>query len=316
MSIQDDDATSPFMCGVEAPITFQYDWTSEDSLTALIIQQMAEEAKVGSAEVPESLYQCIDPDALEDIFQPLQDGTPRTSGCVTFHLAGHYVTADSDGTVEIESELGRLKRSGGNLLLTGDVPTDVFEQLSAQFLGGVARDRTHLFALYGRDIDVARTRLSRANANLDHAHLLTYEAAVRSAAQAQTSDSPSQLSTSPVYGSLDDFEAEIRTEIFELQRRQMGFEPGELRFCFDSLQILSSEEDDRTVTDFLQTVTETVEEVSGMGQYILPQAYESSSVQAVESLFDVTIELKIGKDGPEQRWHLHDTNYTTTWFSI
>ncbi|WP_049970744.1 DUF7504 family protein [Haladaptatus cibarius] len=316
MSVPDNSATSPFMCGVEVPITFHYDWANEEALSAFIIQQMIEETGVDSSDVPESLYQCIDPDALEDLFQPLQDGTPRTSGAVTFNLAGHYVTANSDGTIEIESELGRLKRTGGNLLLTGDVPADVFEQLSAQFLGDVTYDRTHLFALYGRDADVARTLLTRANANPDHAHALSYEAAVRSTTQAQTNEHSNQLRVTPVVGSIDDLETTIREEIFERQRQQMGFDPGELRFCFDSLQLLCSEEDTQTVNSFLRTIAETIEEVSGLGQYIFPGAYESSPVQAVKSLFDVTVELKIGEQGPEQRWHLHDTDYTTTWFPI
>ncbi len=316
MSVQDDGVTLPFMCGVEAPITFEYDWANEDGLSASIIQRMVEEVGISSTEVPESLYQCIDPDALESLFRPLQDGTPRTSGDVTFELAGHYITANSDGTIEIESELGRLKRTGGNLLLSGDVPADVFEQLSAQFLGDTAYERTYLFALYGRGTDVARRQLSQANVNPDDARLLTHDAAVRSAAQAQPSERSSHLTSSPVTGSFDEFETAVREEVFELQRQRLGLEPGELRFYFDSLQLLSNEEDTQTVTDSLKSITETVEEVSGMGQYVFPKAYESSSVQALEPLFDVTIELQIGEDGPEQRWHLHDTEYTTTWFSV
>ncbi|GAA0200870.1 DUF7504 family protein [Haladaptatus pallidirubidus] len=316
MSADDESAASPFMCGVEAPITFQHDWKSDDVLGASIIQRMVEESKTNSTDVPESLYQCIDPDALADLFRPLQDGTPRTSGEVTFTLAGHYITASSDGTIEIESELGRLKRSGGNLLFTGDVPADVFEQLSAQFLGETAYDRTQLFALYGRDTDAARARLSRADANSERAHLLTYEVPVRSTAQAPRNDYPGQPSVSPVSGTIDDFRRAIDDKVFDLQYQRRGFEPGELRFCFDSLRLLFNEEDTRTVEEFLRTMTKTVDEVSGLGHYVFPNAYDSSSVQAIEPLFDVTIQLKIGETGPEQRWHLHNTEYTTTWFPI
>ncbi len=316
MGSMEESTTSPFMCGVEKPATFHYDWGGEVPLGAFIVQRMAERAQVDSTGVPESLYGCVDPEALEDLFQPLLDGTPRTSGKVTFTFAGHYVTASSDGTVKIESELGRLKRFGGNLLLTGDVPVDVFEQLSVQFLGESGYDRTHLFALYGRDTEVARTRLTQAGANPDHAHLLTREAAVRSATQAQTGDHSDRLPTSPVVGSLDDFETAIVDEIFRLQYQQKGFEPGELRFCFDSLQLLSNEEEPTAVAECLQTITKTVEEVSGLGQYVFPGSYESTSVQAVEPLFDVTIELRVGEEGPMQRWHLHDTEHTTTWFPL
>ncbi|SIR04562.1 hypothetical protein SAMN05421858_1231 [Haladaptatus litoreus] len=316
MSADNESATSPFMCGVEAPITFQHDWGSEDVLAASIIQRMVEEAETDSTDVPDSLYRCIDPDALEDLFRPLQDGTPRTSGEVTFALAGHYVTASSDGTIEIESELGRLKRTGGNLLLTGDVPADVFERLSAQFLGEAAYDRTQLLALYGRNSEVARSRLSRADTNAHRAHLLTYEAPVRSTAQTSQSDYPGQPSVSTITGTIEDFQRAIDDEVFELQHQRRGFEPGELRFCFDSLRLLSDEEDAQTVEGFLRTVTNTVDEVLGLGHYVFAEAYDSSRVLAIEPLFDVTIQLKIGENGPEQRWHLHDTDYTTIWFPV
>lgn len=316
MGTTQDGSTLPFMCGVEEPTRLQYDWGSEEPLGTYIVQRMAERTQVDSTGVPESLYGCIDPDALEDLFRPLVDGTPRRNGEVTFTFAGHYVTASSDGTIEIESELGRLKRTGGNLLLTGDVPADVFEELSVQFLGEPDYGRTHLFALYGRDTNVVRTRLDRANANLDNARVLSHEAAVRSATDVRTGNQPTRPSVSPVVGSLDDFQTEILDEIFELQYQRKGFDPGQLRFCLDSLQFLSDEEEADAVEEFVRNVTETVEEVAGLGQYIFPGAYDSAQVQAVEPLFDVTIEMKIDEGGPTQRWHLHDTEYTTTWFPL
>ncbi|MGA9401022.1 DUF7504 family protein [Haladaptatus sp.] len=316
MGSMEESATSPFMCGVEEPMRFHYDWGSEEALGSFIVQRMVECSGVSSTEIPEPLYGCIDPDALEELFQPLADGTARASGKLTFMFAGHYITASSDGTVEIESELGRLKRTGGNLLLTGDVPADLFEELSVQFLGAPSNDRTHLFALYGRDVDVARKRLSRANANPAQAHILTHEVAVRSATQAQSNAFPDRPSASSVEGSLDDFQTAIQDELLELQYGNRGFEPGELRFCLDSLQLLSNEEGSVAVERSLRKITETVEELSGIGQYIFPGAFDSDSVQAVEPLFDVTIELKLDPDGPKQRWHLHETSHTTTWFPL
>ncbi|WP_423745074.1 HalOD1 output domain-containing protein (plasmid) [Haladaptatus sp. SPP-AMP-3] len=316
MGSMEDDAALPFMCGVEEPARLQYDWGSGVPLGTYIVQQMADRARVSATDVPESLYGRIDPDALEDLFRPLVDGTPRANGEVTFTFAGHYVTVSSDGTIEIESELGRLKRSGGNVLLTGDVPADVFDELSAQFLGEQEYGRTHLFALYGRDTGTARTRLERATADTDHANILTYEAAVRSATEVRPQNQQNRPSVTPVVGSLDEFETAIVDDIFEHQYRQKGFEPGQLRFCFDSLQFLSEEESESSVEEFVRNVTKTVEDVSGLGQYLFPGAYDSAPVRAVEPLFDGTIELKVGARGPMQRWHLHDTDYTTTWFPL
>ncbi|RBI60511.1 hypothetical protein DMJ13_18385 [halophilic archaeon] len=47
------------------------------------------------------LYQSIDPDALEALFAPKDDGSKRSEGHVTFTHAGHHITVSSDGTVDI-----------------------------------------------------------------------------------------------------------------------------------------------------------------------------------------------------------------------
>jgi hypothetical protein len=237
------------------------------------------------------------------------------NGELSFSFAGHYVTVRNDGHVTIESELGRLKRTGGNILLTGDVPEDVFDQLSAQFLGDPALDRTYFFALYGKNAQVAQSRVSQAGVSPDRTHVLTHEPVARSAAQGQSSQS-SQLSISPVTGPLEDFQTTIRDQAFDLQQEHSGLAPAELRFCFDSLQLLIEEEDTDTADQFITAVTETIGEVGGLGHYIIPDTYDSHPVQEVRSTFDVVIELKIGVNGIEQRLHLQDTDHTTQWFQI
>lgn len=47
------------------------------------------------------LYEVVDPDALDDLFSPKHDGTPRRAGRVTFPLAGCNVTVTGHGEVVV-----------------------------------------------------------------------------------------------------------------------------------------------------------------------------------------------------------------------
>jgi len=50
-----------------------------------------------------TLYEHVDPDALDKLFKPKEDGTPRMNGCLTFSVWGHQVTVYSDGQIAIVS---------------------------------------------------------------------------------------------------------------------------------------------------------------------------------------------------------------------
>ncbi|WP_458190733.1 DUF7504 family protein [Haladaptatus sp. NG-WS-4] len=315
MSAEEQQGTIPFICGVESPLEIQYDRENDYSMGAAIVQAMVEETEVDAADVPRSFYECIDPDALDDLFRPQMSGTPRVNGELSFSFVGHYITVRSDDHITIESELGRLKRTGGNILLTGNIPEDVLNRVSAQFLGDSKFKRTSFFALYGRDTEIAQTRLSQARGPSDRAHIVTHESIARSAADVQ-SNQPSQLSVSTVTESLEEFQTTIQDQLFDLQQQRNGFDPAELRFCFDSIQHLMEKEGAESVERFLTAIMEAIEDMRGLGHYILSDEYNSRSVQTIQSKFDVTIELKIGERGPEQRWHLHDTEHTTKWFPV
>ena len=51
-----------------------------------------------------SLYDVIDPEALDALFAPRADGSPRPVGEVSFQYAGYWVTVSSGGVVELDSE--------------------------------------------------------------------------------------------------------------------------------------------------------------------------------------------------------------------
>ncbi|WP_435158149.1 DUF7504 family protein [Haladaptatus sp. DFWS20] len=315
MRMERNGNNNPFICGVEAPLEIQYDQQRDHSLSAVIIQEMIEAAGVEPSDIPNPLYESVDPDALEELFQPLMDGTPRENYEVSFAFAGHYITIRDGGRIQIESELGRLKRTGGNILLTGNVPEDVLDQVSGQLLGEQSLNRTPVIAQYGKDAEVAQMRLSQVDSPLDHAHILTYRADARSATQLQASQ-PSQIAISYVTGTFEEFQVAIQDKISDLQNQQNGFDPAELRFCFDSLRLLIEETGIETTKEFISKTVKTVDSVNGLGHYIHSGTFDSDSVQAVKSKFDVVIELRANTNGLEQRLHLHGTNHTTQWFPI
>ena len=49
-----------------------------------------------------SLYDAVDPDALDRLFRPRHDGRPRSGGSLSFTVRDHYVTVSSDGEILIE----------------------------------------------------------------------------------------------------------------------------------------------------------------------------------------------------------------------
>lgn len=65
------------------------------------IRAVADAADVDPAELGTPLYDQIDPDALDALFDDRPNGTPRGSGHVTFSLLGYDVTVYSDGHVVV-----------------------------------------------------------------------------------------------------------------------------------------------------------------------------------------------------------------------
>ncbi|SDK19752.1 HalOD1 output domain-containing protein [Natronorubrum texcoconense] len=50
----------------------------------------------------EALYDAINPEALDTLFAPREDGSPRASGRVEFPFCGYLVVVSSDGDVDVE----------------------------------------------------------------------------------------------------------------------------------------------------------------------------------------------------------------------
>lgn len=55
----------------------------------------------------ESLHSVVDPEALDAIFAPQADGTPRPDGEVSFPFCGYEVTVERDGSVTLVEAVER-----------------------------------------------------------------------------------------------------------------------------------------------------------------------------------------------------------------
>lgn len=74
-----------------------YDRSSETPLSIVVVDTV--EAVLGETATLEPLYEVVDPDALDQLFQPKADGTPRPGGELTFTYSGCEVIVRADGDV-------------------------------------------------------------------------------------------------------------------------------------------------------------------------------------------------------------------------
>lgn len=72
-----------------------------ESIASKIVSAVAEQEGTDPAELEPSLYDRIDPEALNALFAPTETGQPRSGGHVEFTYCGHDVRAYSDGRVRI-----------------------------------------------------------------------------------------------------------------------------------------------------------------------------------------------------------------------
>ena len=82
-------------------ITESAPYDGEESLSAVVIQAVADAAGLEPAELGTPLYDQIDPDALDNLFSDRHNGMPRGSGRVVFTLLDYEVTVYSDGHVVV-----------------------------------------------------------------------------------------------------------------------------------------------------------------------------------------------------------------------
>lgn len=77
-----------------------YDWESDIPLSTEVLTLVSRAADVDPLEI-EPLNDCVDPDALNKLFEPRRDGTLRSGGMLTFRIHGYEVTVHADGEIVV-----------------------------------------------------------------------------------------------------------------------------------------------------------------------------------------------------------------------
>jgi hypothetical protein len=81
--------------------TVQHDFHGSASVTATLVHALSTVASVDVTQVEEALCECVDPCALDSLFSPGFDGSPRTDGHVSFNIRGFQTTLYGNGLISI-----------------------------------------------------------------------------------------------------------------------------------------------------------------------------------------------------------------------
>ena len=96
-----DDANHPQYDQPNDRYVFHHDSDGTATITATIVHALASIAETDVSQGEFSLYDSVDPDALERIFRQKADGTERTGGHVAFTALDHEVLVYANGDVII-----------------------------------------------------------------------------------------------------------------------------------------------------------------------------------------------------------------------
>ncbi|ELY83141.1 HalOD1 output domain-containing protein [Natrinema altunense] len=79
-----------------------HDPNGSATLSTTVVHALADCLGVDATDSRLSLYDAVDPDALNQLFRPRHDGTSRTGGVLTVVVEGHHVTIRGTGEILIE----------------------------------------------------------------------------------------------------------------------------------------------------------------------------------------------------------------------
>lgn len=216
--------------------------------------------------------------------------------------------AEVEDSETFAAALAELKRDGCLLLTTGaDVTT--LRAACHRLLGDTAATpRRRLFVLTE---SIGPDHPATTAGPGDHVRTLTYHTDTRSTATTDAATTPTPDRT--VDGDLSDLYTAIEAEVTDAERDARNLEPAQLRLCLDSLDTLLAAHGQEEVFAFLHKLGALLRDADGMAHVHLPAGMTDDVVGVLTPLFDAIIEVR---DGPQQRWHLREPEFTTDWLSL
>lgn len=85
-------------------------------MSEAVVMAVADAKGTAPTDLDTQLYEVVDPDALDGLFRPKTDGTPRIGGQVEFTMDGLAVTVDDDATVTVASQTQTATLGGAGCL--------------------------------------------------------------------------------------------------------------------------------------------------------------------------------------------------------
>lgn len=87
----------------DSPTTYyaHHNTAGPAKLSTTVVHALSDAMGVDVTDSGFSLYDSVDPDALDSIFAPRDDGTPRPPGHVAFCVRGYQTTVYSTGEIVI-----------------------------------------------------------------------------------------------------------------------------------------------------------------------------------------------------------------------
>ena len=79
----------------------QHDFSGSAELTTTLAHAISDVTGIDVTDTGFTLNDHVDPEALDNLFSPKADGTPRTNGHLSFTIWGYQVTVYSNGQIAI-----------------------------------------------------------------------------------------------------------------------------------------------------------------------------------------------------------------------
>ena len=98
MNASESNSPRPNAEPTAGTVTLRHDWDGDEPLAVSIVSAVARLADCEPEELPR-LYDRIDPDSLEQLFQPCRETDLRNGGHLWFALGSYGVTVYGDGLV-------------------------------------------------------------------------------------------------------------------------------------------------------------------------------------------------------------------------
>lgn len=86
---------------IQQSYTVQHDFAGSASVTATLAHALSDISGIDVTDAERALEEYVDPDALDRLFSPVSDGSPRANGQLMFNIQGYQTTIYGSGLISI-----------------------------------------------------------------------------------------------------------------------------------------------------------------------------------------------------------------------